>query len=128
LAEALAGLAARASQKRGIKCSLESVGSVRVDDDLMAVHLFRIAQEAVNNAVKHSGASRVVIGLESQDGGVRLEVCDNGRGLSPESHSGGGLGLQIMRHRAGAIGAELTITSREGGGLAVVCILPVKKP
>ncbi|MGH7997605.1 MAG: response regulator [Opitutaceae bacterium] len=90
----------------------------------IAVHLFRIAQEAVNNAVKHSGASEVVLRLEETGGAVHLEIDDNGRGLPRERSRG--LGLRLMVYRAGVIGAVLTLQSRPGIGLTVRCVLPIK--
>ncbi len=127
LAEALAGLAARAGQDGRIHCTLHSPAPVEVEDDIMAVHLFRIAQEALNNALKHSGATRVAIRLTNQDASLRLEIRDNGKGLPRQGPAHEGLGLKIMKHRASSIGADLKIASQEGEGVSVVCTLPAPK-
>jgi len=85
-------------------------------------HLYRIAQEAVQNALKHAGATAIDIELSYGAGGVRLEILDDGRGL-PADH-GAGLGMRTMRFRASAIGARLIIGRRaDGTGNSVVCEL-----
>jgi PAS domain S-box-containing protein len=86
-------------------------------------HLYRIAQEAVQNALKHSGASAIDIELGSRDGNVRLAVLDDGRGL-PEETPGVGLGMRTMRFRSSAIGGRLQIGRRAGGGNSVTCDVP----
>jgi len=92
------------------------------------VAVYRIAQEALNNVVKHAQARQAMLSLAYQpDGGLRLRVADDGRGLpagpaavaSPTKGPAGHLGLSIMRERADAIGAHLTLHSRPGGGTAV---------
>ncbi len=89
-------------------------------------HLYRIAQEAVHNALKHSGASAIDIDLCSGEQSIRLAVIDNGRGLSSESASGAGIGLgmRTMRFRSSAIGGRLKFLSGAGGGNTVVCEAP----
>jgi len=89
-------------------------------------HLYRIAQEAVQNALKHSGASAIDIELDSREASVRLAVLDDGRGLPAENPGGAGLGMRTMRFRASAIGGKLFIGRREGGGNCVVCEVPQK--
>jgi PAS domain S-box-containing protein len=84
-------------------------------------HLYRIAQEAVQNALKHSGASAVEIELSRRDGMVRLGVLDDGRGMPADAPGGVGLGMRTMRFRSSAIGARLQIGKRAGGGNAVIC-------
>lgn len=85
--------------------------------------LHRIAQEALANAVRHAGATRIDVSLNCRDGATNLEVSDNGSGCSPGGSptDTGGLGLRIMRHRANAIGAELAIEDAPGGGTIVRC-------
>jgi PAS domain S-box-containing protein len=87
-------------------------------------HLYRIAQEAVQNALKHAGAHVIEIDLRVRDGSVRLEVLDDGRGLPAESPRGTGLGMRTMRFRASAIGGKLVLSRRAGGGNSVVCEAP----
>src|SRR6476646_2648754 len=92
-------------------------------DDAQLV-VYRVAQEALNNAASHSGATHVEVRLRrAEDGGVVLEVADDGRGFAfDESESG--LGIGGMRERALLVGAELTIESRPGAGTTVRLDLP----
>jgi signal transduction histidine kinase len=124
LQAALRELAQTTSAIRRIKCRLESSEPVSVQDGEAVTHLYRIAQEAVSNAVRHSRATEVVIRLLSQNGKLRLEVADNGKGLLPAPKSERGMGLQIMKHRATVIGAELKFESLPGKGVTVICSLP----
>jgi len=94
-----------------------------------AIALFRIAQEALNNAVKHAGASELRLDLHPQPGCVQLTIADDGRGFDPGRHSasnGGGLGMTTMRERAETVGAQLDIESASGRGTRVTVQLPRK--
>jgi signal transduction histidine kinase len=119
--DALSELAVGMS-KGSIRCIFEESDSPALDD-LAAGHLFRIAQEAVNNAVKHSGATEIIIRLTNRNGTTRLEVADNGKGLPENAERQPGLGLPFMRHRASVIGANLEIKSSPGKGVKVICEL-----
>jgi PAS domain S-box-containing protein len=92
----------------------------------MRNHLYRIAQEAVQNALKHSGAKNIDIELWSRPGDLRLSVIDDGQGLTTEVAKGLGLGMRTMRFRASAIGGRLSITRGPNGGNCVVCDVPTK--
>jgi two-component system, LuxR family, sensor kinase FixL len=87
-------------------------------------HLYRIAQEAVQNALKHAGASGIDIELSSREGSVRLAILDDGRGLPAETPADVGLGMRTMRFRSSAIGGRLQVGKRAGGGNAVICEVP----
>jgi NarL family two-component system sensor histidine kinase LiaS len=76
--------------------------------------LFRITQEALANIARHSAATTTVIDLRSETGRIILSICDNGRGFDPRT-ARAGLGLQSMRERAEAIGAQLTMSSMNPG-------------
>jgi two-component system CheB/CheR fusion protein len=90
----------------------------------VATNLYRIAQEAVNNALKHGKATKVDITLAAHDGVVELAVANNGRALPPESRrANGGMGLNVMRHRAAMIGATLAIGPGPRKGVRVACTL-----
>jgi signal transduction histidine kinase len=89
-------------------------------------HLYRIAQEAVQNALKHSGASSIEIELWSRPGGLILSVIDDGQGLAAEADVRSGLGMRTMRFRASTIGGRLSITRGADGGNSVVCDVPTK--
>lgn len=109
------------------KCRFECPSPIAVADRAVAMHLFRIAQEALNNAVKHAQASEIVLRFEQEDGRLRLTVEDDGRGLPPEPAAAKpqSMGHRIMRNRAAVIGGQLEIRSRPGGGTLVSCLLPL---
>ena len=87
-------------------------------------NLFRIAQEALNNVVKHAQARRVALALDQQAERTSLRIYDNGQGFAAQDPHGGHLGLQIMNERAEEIGAALSITSRAGMGTEVLAVWP----
>lgn len=88
---------------------------------------YRIVQEAVTNAVRHSGAAHVTVRLSLVDGGgaLRVAVEDDGRGPTGAAGTSGGHGLRNMRERASALGGTLSSGARPGGGFRVVAVLPV---
>jgi signal transduction histidine kinase len=92
-----------------------------------ASQLFRIAQEAVNNAIKHARASKIIVTLSEHNGVVLLQVEDNGHGIPKAKEGTDGLGMQIMRHRANVIGATLEIESNPGKGVKVTCAWTIGK-
>ncbi len=105
-----------------VKCQISiSENAFQLPNDETANHLFRIAQEAVHNAIHHSGADEVKIWLEASDDRVALSVCDNGSGFEREKANGGGLGLRIMEHRARSIGWTLQFLNGAEAGTTVVC-------
>jgi PAS domain S-box-containing protein len=126
LMAALEQLAETTSSVFGIKCHLVCYNPVFVDDNAVALHLYRIAQESVTNAVKHGRAKQISITLSSSAGGLKLTVRDDGSGL-PEIPSPSGSGLKIMKYRAAAIGAKLTLERGPEGGTVVTCSLPVEE-
>jgi signal transduction histidine kinase len=91
------------------------------------VVVYRVAQEALVNAARHSGASRIEVNLEPRDSKVRLEVSDNGSGFA-FAEEGKGLGLSGMRERALLVGGTLDIDSRPGKGTSVVLAVPAEQP
>ena len=119
----LVGLAQQTNSLGHTECRLESPGVVPVPDPAVAGQLYRIAQEAVNNAVKHSRAKCITIALARDARGIELSVTDNGRGLPKVLRPG--LGLEVMRHRAGVIGADYTVESHPGRGTVIRCRLPL---
>jgi signal transduction histidine kinase len=90
----------------------------------VASHLFRIAQEAVRNAIRHGGAKHIEVRLHARNQGLTLVVQDDGSGLPPPAARGAGLGLRIMAHRAQMIGATCTIERAPTVGTIVQCTLP----
>lgn len=108
-----------------IDCTLDAPEQIRFEDATHLIHLYRIAQEAVNNAVKHGNASAVAIRVVKTDSFVRLRVSDNGVGFSDSWDGTGGLGVRIMQFRARLIGAVLDIGGVPGGGAIITCTMPV---
>jgi signal transduction histidine kinase len=92
-------------------------------DHRVAVELYRIAQEATTNALRHSRAKRIEIVLESTDAATSLTIDDDGLGLPADVAAREGMGISIMRYRAHAIGTELAIGARPGGGMRVACVV-----
>ncbi|MBA2436252.1 MAG: PAS domain S-box protein [Chthoniobacterales bacterium] len=123
LANALRELAFRTSQIRSVTCQFECPRQIRIGDEAIALNLYRIAQEAVTNARKNGKATAITIKLLRQGKDLSLTIEDNGRGFSP-SKPQRGMGLHIMKYRAGVIGAKLTLTSAGGKGTLVNCLLP----
>ena len=88
-----------------------------------AADLYRIAQEAIRNAARHSGATEIRLSLDASDERLTLTIEDNGRGIMPTAQTRGGMGMKIMRYRASIIGALLEIGARQQGGTTVRCVL-----
>ena len=106
----------------GIKCTVDISGEVYIEDSTISTHLFRIAQEALVNAIKHSKASDISIRI-SMDGDVVLEIEDDGVGIDEITPNGEGMGLRTMKYRAGMLGAEFKVFSAPGKGTIVSCRL-----
>ena len=118
---ALEGLAAGAGSLFRIECTYECEATVLVPDHAAATHLYRIAQEAISNAVRHGHAERVRITLSHTPEGACMTVSDDGAGCPLPPAMSDGMGISIMHYRADMIGATLRIGPAEGGGTAVVC-------
>jgi signal transduction histidine kinase len=125
LMTALTDFASSTSDLFNISCRFECLEPVLVDDLTTAIHLFRIAQEAVGNAVKHGEAKDVVIRLENSRSERVLRVIDNGSGLPASPANGKGMGMRIMSYRSELIGARLDIRKRSPRGTEVTCSLPL---
>ncbi|MBS4098148.1 MAG: PAS domain S-box protein [Sulfuricella sp.] len=124
LKPSLAHLASDVSGVSGIPCEFRSSGCDEIGDFAIVTHLFRIAQEALNNALKHSAASKLTIDLESDEKEVRLIVRDDGVGYPAcVGEEGKSRGLMTMDYRAKLIGATLTISAAQPQGTAVVVVL-----
>lgn len=105
------------------ECRIESPPVLH--DAMTAAQVFRIGQEALRNALRHSGADRVVVTLTGDAETLVLHVVDNGRGLPPDDEPRGGLGLNIMRHRAEHLGTSLDVDSTPGRGTRITCAVPI---
>lgn len=123
LAAALRELAANVEKVFRIRCHFRSRGArkgARVAEPSVAIQLYRIAQEAATNSVKHGKAKNIFIDLSVVKGRLTLSVADDGVGIADERPNAG-MGLPIMNQRARVIGAALTIARRSGGGTLVSC-------
>jgi signal transduction histidine kinase len=119
---ALKELSASTGRAYGITCLFEGGSSVPVASNAAAGHLYRIAQEAMHNAVEHGKAKLIRISLTPHGEGGRLSIVNDGTGFVEPAQGHSGMGVRLMRHRAAAIGATLIIGPlSEGGGTAVVC-------
>jgi signal transduction histidine kinase len=104
-------------------------GAVQRLDASVEHHLLRIGLEALTNALKHSGARRVLIRLRFDRGDVQLVVQDDGRGFDPGQSSGDDrFGLRGIRERVDKLGGSLSIESREGGGTRLAVTIPSQFP
>ncbi len=140
LTSALGEMASDFEKVFGVTCTFEHDASITIDDDAVATHLYRIAQEATTNAVRHGRAKHILIGLSCGGDQGTLTVQDDGTGFSEadtmvddagrvgstDTPDGAakGMGLPIMNHRARVIGGELTIRRRPEGGALLMCVFP----
>jgi signal transduction histidine kinase len=123
LESALEELASTTSRLSGISCTVICPETVPITDNIQAIHLFRIAQEALSNALKHGHAKSVVIALEASEGTWSLRVSDDGLGFNPAPTERKGMGLSIMRYRARMISGKLEIQPNSPLGTVVVCTI-----
>lgn len=122
LMEALDELASSTERIFRISCPFRCDAPVRITDNKMATQLFRIAQEAVANAIKHSNADRIEIRIQRADGILELTIRDNGCGISEAAaEKSRGIGLMTMNQRARMIGGQLSLLPEPGGGTLVRC-------
>jgi two-component system, chemotaxis family, CheB/CheR fusion protein len=121
---ALRELATSTQENYKVSCRLDCPEPVTVRDASTATHLYRIAQEAVSNAVKHAKADTISIRLAPIGTNLTLEVRDNGVGMIAGKPAYGGVGLRIMEHRCTVIGGRFLIDSPEGGGTLIGCTFP----
>jgi signal transduction histidine kinase len=127
LEAALQHLADSSQKVFGVSCIFHSDLGESAVDTPVAIHLLRIAQEAVNNAIKHGKPSQIRIDLNDRDGNLTLRVVDDGVGMTEESlREGMGMGLRIMKFRAEMIGADLEIGRGADGGAVISCTLPAR--
>ena len=110
----------------GISCRFECGTAVLIHDDAMATHLYHIAQEAVNNAIKHGHARSIVISLSSENEWGTLLISDAGEGIAEDRTPTHGMGLHIMSYRAGVIGGRLEIRTNRPRGTCVTCVFPME--
>jgi PAS domain S-box-containing protein len=125
LAYALANLAKQMIMLGGVDRRYLGLTDLAVKEEV-AAHLFRIAQEAVQNALKHAQATRIELDLRREPQGLLLTVRDDGRGIDPDAEQGDSMGLKIMRYRANILGGRLTIGPEPQRGTLVRCMVPLR--
>jgi len=103
-----------------ISCELHCDPGIKIADNAVAVHLYRIAQEAATNAIKHGHARNVLLSLAGNGSRVILKIKDDGTGF-PSAPKGKGMGLRVMHHRARMIGATISVRQPKEGGITVTC-------
>ncbi|WP_415907971.1 sensor histidine kinase [Oleiharenicola sp. Vm1] len=125
LEELCAGLR---QQFPAVECVATVDTPAELRDASRAAQVFRIAQEALRNACRHSGAKRVALTLRAEHGDLLVVVEDDGRGLPPQEERSEGMGLRIMQHRAEHLGSDLMISAQRGRGTRVMCRVPLGGP
>jgi signal transduction histidine kinase len=127
LPPALEELASVTRSRFKIRCRFASDGPVVVESSTVATHLYRIAQEAVANAIKHSQARSITVRLRTGAEGLELSIADDGAGLSAaRRNESAGMGLHIMDYRARSVGGSLRFLPRLRRGTIVSCCVPAQ--
>ena len=127
LPTALRQLAEEVTEVFGVECDLLTQDSLAIADDSVALHLYRIAQEATSNAIKHGHAKRVTISLAMEGDEYVLEVEDDGCGIADQLPEDGGMGLAVMAYRATSTGGALTVKRLQRHGTLVTCSVPIER-
>jgi PAS domain S-box-containing protein len=127
LSATLAELAHTVDTLPNINCEFVHTGGTEIDNRDVKLHLFRIAQEAVNNALKHAKAENIRIFFGREGEHMVMRISDDGVGLhTPSDQKGTSIGFESMRYRAGAIGSVLDISALPDGGTCIECRLPIR--
>ncbi|HXK24617.1 MAG TPA: ATP-binding protein [Myxococcota bacterium] len=121
LADALRELGATTESLYKLRVRVAGDDHSSIRDGRVATQLYRIAQEAVTNAVKHARASAIEIEMHSRAGRTTLRVSDDGVGIPSPIPTQNGVGVRIMHHRATSIGAALSVGRGPDGGTVVTC-------
>jgi len=122
--EALRRLASATQALHGIPCVMGCDTPITISSSRVATQLYRIAQEAVTNSLRHAEAQHITISLRVERGATTLKVADDGVGLHRRLPNENGIGLKIMRHRAISIGALFSVDPGADGGTVVTCVVP----
>ncbi len=124
LVHALRDLAASVAARHQVSCKVHCPESVPVANDSAATHLFRIAREAVNNAIRHAKPRHIEIRLDVKAGQIDMMVSDDGSGFEPNRNRRAGMGLHIMDYRARALNGTFKIERAPSKGTRVFCSVP----
>jgi len=125
LMSALQHLASEVEELFDVTCRFKVDQDVLIRDSDLATHLYRIAQEAVTNAIKHGQSRKIVIELSHCRDKVLLSIRDDGLGFTNRLENKEGMGIRTMNYRANMIGASLDIQKHLAGGTVVICALPM---
>ena len=126
LVSALRKWASEVEQLFHIRCSFQCEKAFPIHDVNLATHLYRIAQEAVNNAIRHGKSRNITIRLAGRNGTGTLTIQDDGEGFTHKQASQPGVGLSIMNYRADMVGGSLKVQPNEGRGITVTCMFPIR--
>ena len=124
LMQALEEFCANTSDLFAVDCQFDCQTPVLIDSQSTAIHLYRIAQEGVGNAIKHGKPSLIVVKLEEVEEGTQLVISDNGSGLPDSGPSKSGMGLRIIADRAKMIGGHFQMDRARFGGTELTCLIP----
>lgn len=126
LTDALQDLAATLSEAFNVSCQFNASGVISLPDPKTGIHLYRIAQEAAGNAIRHGRARQVQITLVETPDHIKLTITDDGCGLAPEPRQHRGMGMRIMAYRADLLGARFAVQNLPAGGAQATCTLDLK--
>jgi PAS domain S-box-containing protein len=128
LRAALKDLATATRASHGVRCRVTCPDALLRDHPTGAAHIYRIVQEAVNNAVRHGRARTIRIAVRTRQRMLRVTIEDDGRGLVPRRRGSNGIGLESMRYRAHALRGTFDVQRRASGGTVVICDAPLTAP
>ncbi|HEY8521185.1 MAG TPA: PAS domain S-box protein [Gammaproteobacteria bacterium] len=123
--DALRQLAQQSEHLLGVTCAVDDDGAPKHLDDDAAMHVYRIAQEAITNAARHGRATRIEVRCTADSERFYVTITDNGIGMQNAQARGAGMGLRIMNYRARRIGGDLTFACNSGGGTVVSLVCPL---
>jgi PAS domain S-box-containing protein len=109
-----------------IRCSFQCPKPLAIRDPNLATHLYRIAQEAVNNAIRHGKSKNIIVGLSGKLGAGTLFIKDDGDGFPQKQQGQPGVGLSIMNYRADMVGGSVKVQPNEDRGITVTCMFPIR--
>jgi signal transduction histidine kinase len=124
---ALEQLAQNVRSLFSVSCELQCEPEIKIADNAVAVHLYRIAQEAASNAIKQGRAKNILLSLRFSHSRLILKVKDDGAGFPAVAPKAKGMGLRVMHHRARMIGATISLRPSKAGGITVTCSLPQRQ-
>ena len=109
-----------------IRCTFRCSKPLPIRDANLATHLYRIAQEAVHNAIRHGKSRNIEVGLSRKNGTGTLTIRDDGEGFQKQEATQPGVGLSIMNYRADMVGGSLKVQPNEDRGVTVTCMFPIR--